>query len=65
MGFNKRFIKFENILYRLENNEPLSNYFSADALFLTDEKSKKIYDLHSKGVADSEILKIINNGELE
>lgn len=65
MGFNKRFIKFENILYRLENNEPLSNYFSADALFLTDEKSKKIYDLHSKGVTDSEILKIINNGELE
>jgi hypothetical protein len=64
MGFNKRFIKFENILYRLKNNEPLTNYFSADALFLTDEKSKKIYDLHNNGVEDSEILKIINNGEL-
>lgn len=64
MGFNKRFIKFENILYRLKNNEPLTNYFSADALFLTDEKSKKIYDLHNNGMEDSEILKIINNGEL-
>ena len=64
MGFNKRFIKFENILYRLKNNEPLANYFSADALFLTDKQSKKIYDLHNNGVEDSEILKIINNGEL-
>ena len=64
MGFNKRFIKFENILYRLKNNEPLTNYFSADALFLTDEKSKKIYDLHNNRMEDSEILKIINNGEL-
>ena len=64
MGFNKRFIKFENILYRLKNNEPLTNYFSADALLLTDEKSKKIYDLHNNGMEDSEILKIINNGEL-
>lgn len=64
MGFNKRFIKFENILYRLENNEPLSNYFSADALFLTDEKSKKILDLHNNGVKDSEILKMIKNDEL-
>ena len=64
MGFNKRFIKFENILYRLKNNEPLTNYFSADVLFLTDEKSKKIYDLHNNGMEDSEILKIINNGEL-
>ena len=64
MGFNKRFIKFENILNRLENNEPLSKYFSADALFLTDDKSKKIFDLHNKGVNDTEILKIIKNEEL-
>jgi len=65
MGFNKRFIKFENILYRLENNEPLSNYFSADALFLTDNKSKKIFELHNKGVSDTELLKIIKNGKLD
>jgi hypothetical protein len=65
MGFNKRFIKFENIICRLENSEPLSNYFFADALFLTDDKSKKIFDLHNKGVSDTEILKIIKNGELD
>lgn len=65
MGFNKRFVKFENILSRLENKEPLTNYFSADALFLTDKKSKKIYDLHVDGVKDSVILEKIKNGELE
>lgn len=64
MGFNKRFVKFENILIRLNSNEPLSSYFSADALFFTDKESKVIFDLHVKGVNDSEILKLINNGTL-
>jgi hypothetical protein len=64
MGFNKRFVKFENILIRLNSNEPLSSYFSADALLFTDKESKVIFDLHEKGVDDSEILKLINNGNL-
>jgi hypothetical protein len=64
MGFNKRFVKFDNILYRLNSNEPLSSYFSADALLFTDKESKIIFDLHEKGVTDSEILKLINNGTI-
>lgn len=64
MGFNKRFVKFENILSRLKSNEPLSSYFSADALLFTDKESKIIFDLHEKGVTDSEILKLINNGTI-
>ncbi len=64
MGFNKRFVKFENILNRLKSNQPLSSYFSADALIFTDKESKVIFDLHEKGMTDSEILKTINNGTI-
>ena len=62
MGFNKRFVKLDNVKEFLKNDYPLSKVFSADALIFTDEA--KVFKLHEKGVEDKEILKMIEDGEI-
>ena len=57
MGFNKRFLKKENILNNLEN---LMNYLSADAIICTDDFSRKIYRMYTEGFTKEEIINIIN-----
>ena len=57
MGFNKRFLKKENILINLEN---LMNYLSADAIICTDDFSRKIYRMYTEGFKKEEIINIIN-----
>ena len=64
MGFNKRFVKLDNVKEFLKNNYPLSKVFSVDALIFTDEASTKVFKLYQKGVEDKEILKMIKNGEI-
>ena len=64
MGFNKRFVKLDNVKEFLKNNYPLSKVFSVDALIFTDEASTKVFKLYQKGFEDKEILKIIKNGEI-
>jgi hypothetical protein len=64
MGFNKRFVKLEDIKEFLKNDYPLSKVFSTDAIIFIDEVSTKIFKLHGKGISDAEILKMIKNGEL-
>jgi len=64
MGFNKRFVKLDNVKEFLKNNYPLSKVFSVDALIFTDEASTKVFKLYEKGVEDKEILKMIKNGEI-
>lgn len=64
MGFNKRFVKIENVIQSIKNNHPLSVVFAADALIFTDDDSMKVFKLHQKGVSDEEILKIIQDGKL-
>ena len=64
MGFNKRFLKLDNIKKFLNNDYPLSKVFSADALIFTDESSTKVFKLYEKGVEDKEILKMIEDGEI-
>lgn len=64
MGFNKRFVKLDNVKEFLKNNYPLSKVFSVDALIFTDEASTKVFKLYQKGVQDKEILKMIKNGEI-
>jgi hypothetical protein len=64
MGFNKRFVKLEDIKEFLKNDYPLSKVFSADAIIFIDEVSTKIFKLHGNGISDKEILKMIKNGEL-
>jgi hypothetical protein len=64
MGFNKRFVKIENVIQSIKNDFPLSKVFAADALIFTDDDSIKVFKLHQKGVSDEEILNIIQDGKL-
>ena len=64
MGFNKRFVKLEDVKEFLKNDYPLSKVFSADAIIFVDEESTKIFKLHGEGVEDKEISKMIKNGKI-
>lgn len=64
MGFNKRFVKIEDVKEFLKNDYPLSKVFSADAIIFVDKASTKIFKLHGEGVEDKEISKMIKNGKI-
>ena len=57
MGFNKRFLKKENILHNLDN---LMNYLNADAIICTDDFSRKVYRMYAEGFTKEEIINVIN-----
>jgi hypothetical protein len=57
MGFNKRFLKKENILKHLDN---LMNYLDADAVICADDFSRKVYRLFNEGFSEEEIINLIN-----
>ena len=60
MGFNKRFLKKENILLHTHH---IIEYLSADALYITDDFSYEVYRLYSEGKTEEEIIKYINENE--
>lgn len=64
MGFNKKFISDDKILYWLENNLPLDKLFKADAIIFEGNLSSKIYDLYKEGISDNEILKKIKENAI-
>jgi metallophosphoesterase superfamily enzyme len=57
MGFNKRFLKKENILHNLNN---LITYLSADAIICTDDFSHQVYKMYSEGKTKEEIINVID-----
>jgi hypothetical protein len=57
MGFNKRFLKKENILINLNN---LIKYLDADAVICTDDFSRQVYRLFNEGKSQEEIINHIN-----
>ena len=57
MGFNKRYLKKENIL---SNLDILMKYLDADAVICTDDFSLKVYRLFNEGKSEEEIIKLIN-----
>jgi hypothetical protein len=61
MGFHKRIINQENLLYYIENNQ-LDDIFNADCLIFEDEISNQIFDLHQKDT-DICIIKSLYHGE--
>lgn len=65
MGFNKRFLDKERIMVSLDNKEPLSKLFSADAFIFMDDFSSKIYEHFKKGAKDKEIKKLIQNDKIK
>jgi DNA-binding CsgD family transcriptional regulator len=60
MGFNKRFLKKENILIHLKD---IMNYLDADAVMSTDEFSRNVYRMFNEGKSEEEILKYINDNK--
>ena len=57
MGFNKRFLKKENILSNLHK---LMTYLNADAVICTDDFSRQVYQLFNEGKSEEEIINHIN-----
>ena len=60
MGFNKRFLKKENILIHLDD---IMTYLDADAVMTTDEFSRNVYRMFSEGKNKEEIIEYINNNK--
>lgn len=60
MGFNKRFLKKENILIHLED---IMTYLDADAVMSTDEFSRNVYRMFNEGKNKEEIIKYINENK--
>ena len=57
MGFNKRFLKKENIILHLND---LFTYLNADAVICTDDFSRKVYRMYEEGFTKEEIINVIN-----
>jgi hypothetical protein len=60
MGFNKRFLKKENILIHLKD---IMNYLNADAVLCTDEFSLNVYRMFTEGKDEKEITNYINKNK--
>jgi hypothetical protein len=60
MGFNKRFLKKENIPQNLDR---IMSYLDADAVVITDEFSKEIYRMFNSGKSEEEIINYINKNK--
>ena len=56
MGFNKRFLKKENIIQNLDR---IMDYLDADAVYLTDEFSRDVYRMFNSGKSKEEIINFI------
>jgi len=60
MGFNKRFLKKENILIHLND---IMTYLNTDAVLCTDEFSRNVYRMFNEGKNEEEIIKYINKNK--
>jgi hypothetical protein len=60
MGFNKRFLKKENILIHLND---IMTYLNTDAVLCTDEFSRNVYRMFNEKKNEEEILKYINKNK--
>ena len=61
MGFNKRFLRKENIISNIDN---LMNYLgNADAVFITDKFSEEVYRMYTNNVTEEEIINYIKNNK--
>ena len=60
MGFNKRFLKKENILNHLDN---IMNYLDADAVMCTDDFSRNVYSMFNQGKTKEQIIQYINKNK--
>jgi hypothetical protein len=59
MGFNKRYINYQNTLIALQSNKLKEYYGKSDALIFDDYISEKVYNLFIKDKTEKEIMKLI------
>ena len=59
MGFNKRYINYQNTLIALQSNKLKEYYGKSDALIFDDYISEKVYNLFIKNKTEKEIMKLI------
>jgi hypothetical protein len=60
MGFNKRLVSKETIESSLNNRNPLSELFKADAIIFMDEVASTTYNLYQEGHTDNQIKKYLD-----
>ena len=60
MGFNKRYISYQNTLIALQSNTLKDYYGKSDAFIFDDERSEKVYNLFIEGKTTEEIIKFLN-----
>jgi hypothetical protein len=59
MGFNKRYINYQNTLIALQSNKLKEYYGKSDALIFDDYISEKVYNLFIEDKTEKEIMKLI------
>jgi hypothetical protein len=64
MGFNKRYINYQNTIIALQSNTLKDYYGKSDAFIFDDERSEKVYNLFVEGKTTDEILKLLNSGKI-
>jgi hypothetical protein len=60
MGFNKRYINYQNTIIALQSNTLKDYYGNSDALIFEDSISEKVYNLFIQNKPEKEIIKLIN-----
>ena len=60
MGFNKRYINYQNTLIALQSKKLKEYYGNTDAFIFDDKMSLKVHSLFVEGKTEEEIIKLIN-----
>jgi hypothetical protein len=60
MGFNKRYVNYQNSLVALESKKLKEFYGKTDAFIFQDYESEKVYKLFVEGKTEEEIIKLMN-----
>jgi hypothetical protein len=59
MGFNKRYINYQNTLTALKSNKLKDYYGKSDTFIFEDNQSEQVYSMFVEGKTDGEIIKLI------
>lgn len=61
MGFNKKYINYQNTKNALTNKKLKDYYGKSDVFIFEDEMSEKVYNLFMEGKTSEEILRLLND----
>ncbi len=61
MGFNKRYINYQNTLIALQSKKLKEYYGNAEAFIFNDNISEKVHSFFIEGKTEEEIIKLIDH----